>query len=1157
MAVEMQDVMQAAVDAQRAGDTQKAQQYKALYQKYSQPQQFAQAGPEVIEPNFGKLFDDGPIDYSIDNAQKLYGAAAETVGRATGVDSLESYGQNVQAQQDVDIQKGNYQSAHPDDFIDIWKNKGLTGVLSALPTKMAENVTTTGAALIGAGVITAASAMGAPASLLIALKAASGANLVALGVGEVTQEQKEKLGDFDPALSLGGGAIIAFLERIGAGGVIPKSKLVGMTAPQITAALAKAGKTSAVKKFATAMASEGLTESAQELVAIGSAAAQGADYTGREVAGRLVDSGVLGAAYGGTFNAAGQTAGAVGAGVNRAGTALANMDSLKVTDEEAASTFAKRLETIATANKWDLTDIDRMSTTGARHILDQAHVQLSTALVHKFNDVADKVKASDRDSIQEVEDKIMAAAGYRQGKNKTKNTVGVQEYAAFEKLAGDTLEGQEALALMRELDQLTVLHNAGYQAGLSRITDQLAPFGSSVGYDKGAINSERLLRPIVSGQAALMSGGLTLAAQSALWGAGRLADKATGNRSRIATYVDTYKSKPGIAKAKGFSVRKAAQAEAVATEQEQLRAEERAAQTAADKDAANRDLNQRDSEPTPTSPQDTVQRGTGLSKQKVAKMLRILKNDQNLLPFYQKLINEYETSVDTGGKISDFLLIRRINTLVDSNVTLRADRTNPPDRGVIAEAGGTYIEKFVSNYERGRADNIRVVNELRDQLNADTTLSNVDKAVLLNTVDKLLLNLGSDPVGRIGSLMKRLQIQGVPDAAIQKYVGPYFERVASQQAAKADKDAAVLEVKEAVERPDAAPAPAPVAPQAQVAPQAPAPVLALPGLPAPAGASGVLTEQASLAEQTLVKKKEYEANPNSAEAREAYLTARTARDAAGDSAQPVLTQDYRMLHTAPVSADDAPLSNVEKAMPDFYSRPSDYKTGSPLDRDTLAILREYKNHPDNRVRVYRAVPLSAPDVINYGDWVTVNKKYAALEGASIQGDYKIIDAVAAAKDIKTNGDSIHEFGYAAQPQTLVSIYHSTNEIFDEFDNEKSADNSVWFSDNQSMVQDGYEGASGNQRVMTRYIDESKLRLATRAQEDVYTHGELRGMGFDGVKYADKGAPDVVYQIYYPEKLENTVPDTDGQSDGRALREIAEGILKDAGTKGVLDEGDAQ
>ena len=50
--------------------------------------------------------------------------------------------------------------------------------------------------------------------------------------------------------------------------------------------------------------------------------------------------------------------------------------------------------------------------------------------------------------------------------------------------------------------------------------------------------------------------------------------------------------------------------------------------------------------------------------------------------------------------------------------------------------------------------------------------------------------------------------------------------------------------------------------------------------------------------------------------------------------------------------------------------------------------------------------------INIGDWVTTSRSYAKLHGEStLRGEYKILSKQVKAKDLYTDGNSIHEWGY--------------------------------------------------------------------------------------------------------------------------------------------------
>lgn len=129
---------------------------------------------------------------------------------------------------------------------------------------------------------------------------------------------------------------------------------------------------------------------------------------------------------------------------------------------------------------------------------------------------------------------------------------------------------------------------------------------------------------------------------------------------------------------------------------------------------------------------------------------------------------------------------------------------------------------------------------------------------------------------------------------------------------------------------------------------------------------------------------------------------------------------YRGSHTAPGPDFGAPLYDLtgggQMYPADVYSPKAAqyYGTGYPkADKEAFDLARRVKGNPDAEVTMYRAVP-NNKDIkdINAGDWVTLSKDYAKTHGESaLQGDYKIISKKVKAKDLWTNADSIHEFGY--------------------------------------------------------------------------------------------------------------------------------------------------
>jgi hypothetical protein len=184
-------------------------------------------------------------------------------------------------------------------------------------------------------------------------------------------------------------------------------------------------------------------------------------------------------------------------------------------------------------------------------------------------------------------------------------------------------------------------------------------------------------------------------------------------------------------------------------------------------------------------------------------------------------------------------------------------------------------------------------------------------------------------------------------------------------------------------------------------------------------------------------------------------------------------EDYRGDHRAPVK-DDAPLYDVtlNGIYPeDIYSSHGVqyYGDGQPYDNQTMNIIHAYHNKPNEKIKIYRAVPkvlfLSNEEQIkeyeaqkkyilktgkiprsvtnwsdkseyydfisdeidrlkklpsnqeekiriNSGDWVAITPQYAKEHGKhSLNNKFRILSKVVSDKDIFTDGNSIHEWGY--------------------------------------------------------------------------------------------------------------------------------------------------
>ena len=244
---------------------------------------------------------DNAVEYSIDQAQRMFGKGVEVIGRAAGIESIFNYGQEIVKQQDEDIRLGQYKPQYTVGLREAYNQGGLDDGIGWLLEKTGENVASGGAALVGG----LASALTAPFSVPVAALI-GGATLVGsgiMGTGETAEEMEQKTGDYNEAVAIGAGTIIGILDRFGAGKVIPKDELLSMTGKQLIKALGAEGKTDAAKeigkRIGKSIAFEGATEGVQEGVVMGATGLTGGEYTGLEVADRILEGTLLGSTMGG------------------------------------------------------------------------------------------------------------------------------------------------------------------------------------------------------------------------------------------------------------------------------------------------------------------------------------------------------------------------------------------------------------------------------------------------------------------------------------------------------------------------------------------------------------------------------------------------------------------------------------------------------------------------------------------------------------------------------------------------------------------------------------------------------------------------------------------------------------------------------------------
>lgn len=136
-------------------------------------------------------------------------------------------------------------------------------------------------------------------------------------------------------------------------------------------------------------------------------------------------------------------------------------------------------------------------------------------------------------------------------------------------------------------------------------------------------------------------------------------------------------------------------------------------------------------------------------------------------------------------------------------------------------------------------------------------------------------------------------------------------------------------------------------------------------------------------------------------------------------------EGYRGHHTAPSRDGANTLDDATDVFgDDIYNSAVSWRyfghggDSTTLDKQSAEIIAGFQNKPDADVTIYRAVPKGVKD-INPGDWVTINKAYAREHGErhvvdDATTDFEIVEKTVKASEITTDGNSIHEWGYAPE-----------------------------------------------------------------------------------------------------------------------------------------------
>ena len=534
------------------------------------------------------------------------------------------------------------------------------------------------------------------------------------------------------------GLVIAMFEAAGQGAVA--SKLFGKTIAHRTG-------------------SQMLTEGGGEAAATG---AVGDDISIKE----SLAEGVVGA---GSVIPEGMVAGQ--SLFNRDGT-IVDPQTLDNRSKQAAGTLANRLQRIAVEGNengkpYNLNDIKPMSDNGARAAVDAAHVQIAEEVKDKEIDLSELIKPKDGDSADIRAKKVSAKVALRMTKNKTKSVVTKGDYDALADLVGHTKQGQELLNLIAESQAATSVHNSGYKGGLSRFTDQFAPWGSTTGYSPTAAMTESAVRPLVSLATGTATGGISFASQLGAMGAGRAIDAVTRRRSKVARFVRKNAGKFGLPEPTGLDIEK----EKSLTEEQAREQRLAIGRVATALNAAK------------PGPLQNIMLGTGLDRQGLIDVVKKMATDFKNETEFTDVLGQIENNLKGEGNRIDALteVIPVLGAYAQQNAP-ELIKYMPDNPGLAREwTGETQQPQRSPNYESGKADNQTILAGLRRSLAEDKSVLPNDKGVLLTALADLEANLGIEPVRRVNEIVDKVKSAKVPQKHIDKYIMPYVDRVIQQQ----------------------------------------------------------------------------------------------------------------------------------------------------------------------------------------------------------------------------------------------------------------------------------------------------------------------------------------------------------------------------------------
>ena len=141
-------------------------------------------------------------------------------------------------------------------------------------------------------------------------------------------------------------------------------------------------------------------------------------------------------------------------------------------------------------------------------------------------------------------------------------------------------------------------------------------------------------------------------------------------------------------------------------------------------------------------------------------------------------------------------------------------------------------------------------------------------------------------------------------------------------------------------------------------------------------------------------------------------------------------ETYKVQHQAPTITDGSGVSGVDinNVFPDIYTGNAErfYGTGLKYDKKALKVIQSMKGKPGKDITIYRAVPDTFNE-INPGDWVATTREYA-IDHLGDEKNWHILTKKVKARDMATDGNSIHEWGYDPIAQVDLTTRQLSTQI---------------------------------------------------------------------------------------------------------------------------------